>query len=606
MKKILVTGGLGFIGSHTVVELQNEGFEVVIIDDLSNSSVTVLEGIVNITSIKPAFIQLDLKNKPAVIDFFNTHKDIVGVIHFAASKAVGESVKNPLLYYENNITTLVYVLQELEKHNIPNFIFSSSCTVYGQADELPITENAPVKKAESPYGNTKQIGEEIIQDVCKISENLNAIALRYFNPVGAHASTQIGELPIGTPQNLVPFITQTAIGLREQLSVFGNDYPTNDGTAVRDYIHVVDLAKAHVVALQRLLKNDSKNKYETFNIGTGTGSSVLEVIHAFEKVSGTKLNYKIVDRRAGDITAAYANTTKVNNQLGWEAQLTLEDAMRDAWLWEQKIRSKKMKSIVSIEWLKENLENPKLVVLYSNLGDKKAPTHYIKNSRLFDIKNTFSNLESNFPNTLPSPELFQKNCQQLGINNDHIVVVYDHRNMVSSPRVWWLFKTMGFHNVAVLNGGLQAWEESKFTVSKTLTNQFKNGNFKAHFNSCSVQYFEKIKQNISQQKLTVIDARSADRFDGIIAEPRKGLRSGNIPNSINLPYTTVLENGFFKSEYQLKQIFKAIPTQNPMVFTCGSGVTACVILLAAHQVLKNKLSIYDGSWTEWGTLFKDS
>jgi len=339
MKKILVTGGLGFIGSHTVVELQNEGFEVVIIDDLSNSSIAVLDGITNITAVKPEFIQLDLKDKSAVVQFFETHKNIDGVIHFAASKAVGESVENPLLYYENNITTLVYVLQELEKHQIPNLIFSSSCTVYGQADELPITENAPVKKAESPYGNTKQIGEEIIQDVCKISNNLNAIALRYFNPIGAHSSTEIGELPIGTPQNLVPYITQTAIGLREQLSVFGDDYPTPDGTAIRDYIHVVDLAKAHVAALQRLIKNSSKHNYETFNIGTGTGSSVLEVIHAFEKVSDKKLNYKIVDRREGDITAAYANTTKVNTQLGWKAQLALEDAMHDAWLWEQKIRS---------------------------------------------------------------------------------------------------------------------------------------------------------------------------------------------------------------------------------------------------------------------------
>ncbi len=340
MKKILVTGGLGFIGSHTVVELQNEGFEVVIIDDLSNSSVTVLDGIVSITGIKPEFIKLDLKDKPAVINFFNTHQNIAGVIHFAASKAVGESVENPLLYYENNITTLIYVLQALEKHKIPNFIFSSSCTVYGQADELPITENAPIKKAESPYGNTKQIGEEIIQDVCKISENLNAIALRYFNPVGAHPSTKIGELPIGTPQNLVPYITQTAIGLREQLSVFGDDYNTPDGTAIRDYIHVVDLAKAHVAALQRLIANHSGGStYETFNIGTGTGSSVLEVIQSFEKVSGKKLNYKIVGKREGDITAAYAHTRKVNDILGWKAQLTLEDAMRDAWKWEQKIRS---------------------------------------------------------------------------------------------------------------------------------------------------------------------------------------------------------------------------------------------------------------------------
>jgi len=339
LKKILVTGGLGFIGSHTVVELQNKGFEVIIIDDLSNSSVAVLQGIANITSVKPEFIQLDLKDKAAVINFFKTHKNIAGVIHFAASKAVGESVENPLLYYENNITTLIYVLQMLEKHQISNFIFSSSCTVYGQADELPITEKAPVKKAESPYGNTKQIGEEMIQDVCKISKNLKAIALRYFNPIGAHPSAEIGELPIGTPQNLVPYITQTAIGLREQLSVFGDDYNTPDGTAIRDYIHVVDLAKAHVVALQRLLKNKANSNYETFNIGTGTGSSVLEVIQSFERVSNKKLNYKIVGKREGDITAAYADTTKANTVLGWKSEKTLDDAMRDAWLWEQKIRS---------------------------------------------------------------------------------------------------------------------------------------------------------------------------------------------------------------------------------------------------------------------------
>ncbi len=251
--KILVTGGLGFIGSHTVVELQNEGFEVVIIDNLSNSTVEVIDGITAISNIKPHFEKLDLKVKEDVKSFFNKHKDITGVIHFAASKAVGESVNEPLMYYENNITTLVYMLQELSGLNKQNFIFSSSCTVYGQADELPITENAPVKPAESPYGNTKQIGEEIIRDTCKVNDKLNSIALRYFNPIGAHPSAEIGELPIGVPQNLVPFITQTAIGMREQLSVFGGDYPTPDGTCVRDYIHVVDLAKAHVVALQRLL-----------------------------------------------------------------------------------------------------------------------------------------------------------------------------------------------------------------------------------------------------------------------------------------------------------------------------------------------------------------
>ncbi len=339
MDKILVTGGLGFIGSHTVVELQKEGYEVVIIDNLSNSSIEVLDGITSITGKTPIFEKLDLKEKLSVESFFKKHNDIKGVIHFAASKAVGESVNEPLLYYENNISTLVYILKELKKLPEASFIFSSSCTVYGQADELPITENAPVKQAESPYGNTKQIGEEIISDTCKVTPSLKAIALRYFNPVGSHESAKIGELPIGVPQNLVPFITQTAIGLREQLSVFGDDYPTSDGTCIRDYIHVVDLAKAHVIALGRLLKNKHKANYETFNLGTGTGSSVLEVIHSFEKVSGKKLNYKIVGRREGDIVSAYADTTKANNELGWKAQLTLDDAMSSAWKWEQIVRS---------------------------------------------------------------------------------------------------------------------------------------------------------------------------------------------------------------------------------------------------------------------------
>lgn len=335
MGKILVTGGLGFIGSHTVVELQNEGFDVVIIDDLSNSSIEVLERIVSITGVTPAFEKLDLKDKPSVQTFFKAHQDIQGVIHFAASKAVGESVEKPLLYYENNINTLVFVLKELQKLETANFIFSSSCTVYGQADELPITENAPVKIAESPYGNTKQIGEEIIYDTCKVTPHLKAIALRYFNPIGAHNSAKIGELPIGVPQNLVPFITQTAVGIREQLSVFGDDYPTEDGTCIRDYIHVVDLAKAHVIALQRLINNKNNSNYEAFNVGTGTGSSVLEVIKSFEKVSGQKLNYKIADRRAGDIISAYADTTKANNVLGWKAELTLDDAMQSAWKWQK-------------------------------------------------------------------------------------------------------------------------------------------------------------------------------------------------------------------------------------------------------------------------------
>ena len=337
--KILVTGGLGFIGSHVVVELQNEGFEVVIIDNLSNSSEDVLVGIETITGKQPIFENLDLREKTAVQDFFKRHNDVSGVIHFAASKAVGESVENPLLYYENNLSTLVYLLQEQQKAGKGNFIFSSSCTVYGQADEMPITENAPVKPAESPYGNTKKMGEEIIRDTCKVSENIKAIALRYFNPIGAHKSGNIGELPIGVPQNLIPYITQTASGLREQLSVFGDDYPTTDGTCIRDYIHVVDLAKAHVVALKRLLENKNKNNYEVFNIGTGTGSSVLEVINTFEKVSGKKLNYKIVARREGDIVSAYANTTKANTELGWKAESTLEEGLASAWKWEQKIRA---------------------------------------------------------------------------------------------------------------------------------------------------------------------------------------------------------------------------------------------------------------------------
>lgn len=336
--KVLVTGGLGFIGSHTVVELQNEGFEVVIVDNLSNSSEEVLKGIVAITGITPIFEKIDLREKPAVQDFFKKHHDVAGVIHFAASKAVGESVENPLLYYENNISSLVYILQELQQKPEANFIFSSSCTVYGQAEKMPITEVAPLQKALSPYGATKQMGEDIITDVTKVT-NINAILLRYFNPVGAHPSAEIGELPIGIPQNLIPFITQTGIGLRQELSVYGDDYPTPDGTCIRDYIHVVDLAKAHVVALQRLINKKNADKVEIFNLGTGTGSSVLEVINTFEKVSGQKLPYKIVARREGDITSAYANTDRANTVLGWKAQSTLEHSLSSAWKWEQKIRS---------------------------------------------------------------------------------------------------------------------------------------------------------------------------------------------------------------------------------------------------------------------------
>lgn len=336
--KIVVTGGLGFIGSHTVVELQNEGFEVIAIDNLSNSSLEVLTGIERITGKKPIFENIDLREKAAVQKFFATHTDISGVIHFAASKAVGESVENPLLYYENNISALIYMLQELTKLPSANFIFSSSCTVYGQAEKMPITEDAPIQTALSPYGNTKQIGEEIITDTSRVSA-LNAILLRYFNPIGAHESAEIGELPLGVPQNLVPFITQTAMGLRQELSVFGNDYPTVDGTAVRDYIHVVDVAKAHVIAMQRLLNKKNMDSVEIFNLGTGKGSSVLEVIQSFEKVTGQKLNYKIVGRREGDITEAYANTDKANTILGWKTTLNLDDSLKSAWKWEQKIRS---------------------------------------------------------------------------------------------------------------------------------------------------------------------------------------------------------------------------------------------------------------------------
>ena len=340
MPTILVTGGLGFIGSHTVVELQQAGYEVIIVDNLSNSSIEVLDRISKITGKKPIFEQIDLREKGKVQDFFQRYTSIEGVIHFAASKAVGESVEKPLLYYENNIASLIYILQELQKKEKSPFIFSSSCTVYGQADELPVSENAPFKQAESPYGNTKQINEEIIRDTCHISANIKAISLRYFNPIGAHSSALIGELPNGVPQNLVPYITQTAIGLRESLSVYGNDYPTPDGTCIRDYIHVVDLAKAHIAALERLLKENNESNYEVFNIGTGKGSSVLEVIKAFEKVTGQALPYKIVGRRAGDVVSAYANTYKANKELLWKAELTLEDALLSAWNWEKKLRGK--------------------------------------------------------------------------------------------------------------------------------------------------------------------------------------------------------------------------------------------------------------------------
>ncbi|MEZ4858813.1 MAG: UDP-glucose 4-epimerase GalE [Flavobacteriaceae bacterium] len=336
MKKILVTGGLGYIGSHTVVELQTKGFEVGIIDNLSNAEIHVLDKIEKITGVKPQFEKIDLRDKYAVETFFATHR-VDGIIHFAASKAVGESVENPLLYYENNLHSLVYLLQECKKYAVNHFIFSSSCTVYGEPNSLPITEEAPVKQAVSPYGNTKQICEEILIDTCKASQ-IQAISLRYFNPIGAHPSTEIGELPKGTPQNLVPFITQTAAGLRKELSVYGNNYPTPDGSCIRDYIHVVDLAKAHVIAIERLFEKKNSSNFEIFNLGTGRGSSVLEVINAFEKVSGKKLPYKIVDRRPGDVISVYADTRKANTVLGWKTEKTMEEALSSAWKWEKKIR----------------------------------------------------------------------------------------------------------------------------------------------------------------------------------------------------------------------------------------------------------------------------
>ncbi|MEN8799649.1 MAG: UDP-glucose 4-epimerase GalE [Flavobacteriaceae bacterium] len=335
--KILVTGGLGFIGSHTVVELQDKGFEVVIVDNCSNASEDVLQGISGISGKAPIFEKLDLREEDKVRELFERHQDIKGIIHFAASKAVGESVEKPLLYYENNLHSLIYLLKRMSATG-GAFIFSSSCTVYGQADEMPITENAPVKPAESPYGNTKKMGEEIVRDTCSVTPELKAISLRYFNPIGAHPSGNIGELPIGVPQNLVPFITQTAAGIRKELSVFGNDYPTSDGTCIRDYIHVVDLAKAHVVALERILNHKQEGNYEIFNLGTGKGSTVLEVIESFQRVSGKNLNYRIVERRPGDITEAYADTTKANRILGWKAESTLDDAMKSAWTWQQKLR----------------------------------------------------------------------------------------------------------------------------------------------------------------------------------------------------------------------------------------------------------------------------
>jgi len=337
--KILVTGGTGYIGSHTVVELQNKGYEVVIVDNLSNSKKEVVDSIEKITGVKPLLEVFDLVDGKKTADFFKRHHDVKGVIHFAASKAVGESVEKPLMYYRNNLVSLMNVMESMIENKVENLVFSSSCTVYGQPDELPVSENAPIKKAESPYGNTKQIAEEIIADTVKV-EPVKTIALRYFNPIGAHPSALIGELPLGVPNNLVPFITQTAIGLREQLSVFGDDYNTPDGTAIRDYIHVVDLAKAHVIAIDRMIGNKMKKPFEVFNLGTGNGYSVLEAIKSFEKVSGQKLNYKIVGRREGDIEKVWANPGFSNRELGWKAERGLDEMMESAWKWEQALKER--------------------------------------------------------------------------------------------------------------------------------------------------------------------------------------------------------------------------------------------------------------------------
>lgn len=338
--KVFVTGGTGYIGSHTVVELQQNGFEVVIADNLCNSNIKVLDGIEQITGIRPEFEQIDLSDADKVQDFFSRHQDIVAVIHFAALKAVGESVQKPLEYYRNNLNSLMNVIVGMREFGIKNLVFSSSCTVYGQADVLPVTEQTPRKQAESPYGNTKAMCEDIMRDVAKVEKEMNLLALRYFNPIGAHPSSCIGELPNGVPNNLIPYLTQTVAGIREQLSVFGDDYNTPDGSAIRDYIDVVDLARAHVVAIRRLLVGKNKTNYEYFNIGTGNGVSVLELIHAFERATGEKVNYKIVGRRAGDIEKVWADTTLANNELGWRAVQSIEDTLANAWKWQKHLMDK--------------------------------------------------------------------------------------------------------------------------------------------------------------------------------------------------------------------------------------------------------------------------
>lgn len=334
MGKVLVTGGLGFIGSHTVVELLDRGEEVVVADNLSNSTIEVLDGIEKITGKIPDFVNVDLADLISSRDLFKSN-EIDSIIHFAASKAVGESVEKPLLYYRNNLNSLVNVLELSKEFNVQKFVFSSSCTVYGEPDQLPVSEKTPVKQAESPYGNTKQIGEEIIVDFTNSNPAIKAISLRYFNPIGAHDSALIGELPLGIPANLVPYITQTAAGIRESLSVWGGDYNTPDGTCIRDYIHVVDLAKAHIKALDHC--DQMQESYDFFNVGTGSGTSVLEVINSFEKVSGQKLNYKIVDRRRGDVEKTYADTSKANNVLAWKAERDLDNMMETAWKWQQSL-----------------------------------------------------------------------------------------------------------------------------------------------------------------------------------------------------------------------------------------------------------------------------
>ena len=342
MARILVTGGTGYIGSHTVVELMQKNYDVVIVDNLSNSDQAVLDGITAIVGTCPDFVQADCCDTAAIDALFARYNDIVGVIHFAASKAVNESVEQPLLYYRNNLMSLVTVLEAMKKHNVHNIVFSSSCTVYGQPDPeyLPVDETAPIKKALSPYGNTKQINEDIIRDEAHANDALQATILRYFNPIGAHPSALIGELPNGVPQNLLPFVTQTAAGLRQELKVFGNDYNTPDGSCIRDYIYVVDLAKAHVKAVERMLSGSSTEQVEVFNLGTGRGLSVLEILNTFMQVTGVKVPYQIVGRREGDIEQVWAEPNKANEVLGWKADTPIEDVLLSAWNWEQKLRRK--------------------------------------------------------------------------------------------------------------------------------------------------------------------------------------------------------------------------------------------------------------------------